>query len=60
MTDKPIPLHPYNPVPWETFTLIETPPSPDYGRTRAPMTAYVFGWLCVLAVIGGVLWALNN
>lgn len=36
------------------------PLPPDYRRTRSPMTTWVFALLCVLAVIGGTLWAVNS
>lgn len=45
---------------WVHEAIYEPPAPPDYTRTRAPMTLYAFGLLGMLAVIGGVLWALNN
>lgn len=36
------------------------PLPPSYGRTRAPMTTRFFALLCVLAVIGGTLWAASH
>lgn len=45
---------------WMHVAVYQPPALPDYGRTRAPVTACAFGLLCVLAVIGVALWAVNN
>lgn len=46
---------------WLNAPIYEPAPlPPGYGHTRAPMTTRFFALLCVLAVIGGVLWAINN
>lgn len=46
-------LDQFSPVKWEEFESVGRPGS-------APVTATVFGWLCILAVIGGALWAVNS
>lgn len=47
MTDK---------FPWTEQDLYVPPPLDQRSR----VTLGVFAWLCVLAVVGGALWALSN
>lgn len=46
-------LDPFKPIPWETFTPIPSPITPTHGGLSVRM----FGWMCVLAAVGGALWA---
>lgn len=45
---------------WMHEAIYEPPALPDYGRTRAPMTLFVFALLGVLAAIVGCLAALRH
>lgn len=48
-------LHPYKPIPWETFTLVE-PPTSTRRRTRTR----IFYILAGIAVAVGSLFGLNH
>lgn len=48
-------LHPYKPVPWETFTLI-----PTRRAHRRAMTMRAFLILVALAMLAGALFAFNH
>ncbi len=52
---NPGPIAPYQPIPWETFTLAEPPRS-----IRRRKFARVFITLCALMVVGGALMALSG
>lgn len=43
--------------PW-TGNALHAPENPTHRR--APLTARIFAWLCVLAVIGGALAAISH
>lgn len=50
-------LHPYKPIPWETFTVV---PCRDPRRSRTPITTYVIVVAVLLAAIGMGLAAWNE
>ena len=45
--------------PWLENCCYEPAPI-QYTSPRAPLTAKVFALLCVLAALGGILWAVNS
>lgn len=50
-----IPLDPFKPVPWETYTLIGMVEPP-----RWPLSQRICAALCILIVIGGGLWGMSH
>ena len=51
-----VPLRPYDPIPWETFAEV-SPPRPNPVPSKFWKA---FACLCVLAALGGALFAFSH